>query len=251
MPSELTVLEIIRRVAEAGRSIKSFELNRVRVTNKLGERSEKHSRAIRVRADVYEWSDEDENHFGHPEQLNYRGREYFRDGPDSPWRSKEEEWQLVAENRLTVEHSVPVEIKPGVTWDDTLLSETSGVDFNDFMEATRLEDEFIGGGGKLRLTVTHIVPIGFQDIDAVERTMLPEWANVPPQVREEIREKLLEQPDSLTLKEDIWIEPDTWLLVKMEVEGTARRRGEVTESFVEARSFSKFDEANLPGPLPE
>ena len=55
----------------------------------------------------------------------------------------------------------------------------------------------------------------------------------------------------MELKEDLLIDAEDFRLRAVELKGTVYRTGEVIESFVETRSFSKFNESELPGPLPE
>ena len=151
--------------------------------------------------------------------------------------------------RLGVEHLAAIEIRPGTTWDETLLSETYGIDLNEFLDASRLANELIEERGMIRLSVTSTIPTIAPSLGDFERH-IPLGASIPEGVRREIGVKLGQFPDSLTVKQDLWIGLNDWTVVKMVVEGTAYRRGEVTESFVETRSFSKFDVAELPGPLP-
>ena len=57
----------------------------LRVTDKLGLRSERQSRAIRVGDDGYVWHDEARGRH-HREDLDYKGRKQFRDEPGDQWR---------------------------------------------------------------------------------------------------------------------------------------------------------------------
>jgi hypothetical protein len=239
MTQDLSVEDILRRVVEAGRRLESFERTTRRVTEKHGETTETNSTFIRVGKDTYRWSDHDDRIW--PEELRYGGRKYVRGAYGSEWNTQE----TVLLRTLTADRPP--------AWEEALLSEHYGVDFNQYLQAVRPPDETVGGRRVIRLSHATSVPISVPSFDEMLKQLLPGWMKVedPDGKLEELRRQMAELPDAMTLQEDLLIDAEDFMLLRVEVEGTVYRSGDIVESFVETRSHSKFNEAELPGPLPE
>jgi hypothetical protein len=239
MSQDLSVKEILRRVVEASRRLESFERTTHRVTKKRSETTETNSAFIRVGSDTYKWSDHDDRIW--PEELRYGGRRYVRGAYSAEWNTQEN----VALRSLTAERPP--------AWDEALFSEHYRVDFNNYVQAVRLPAKTVGGRRVIRLSHATSVPITLPSFDEMMKHLLPERMKVedPNGKLEELRQQMAEAPDAMSLKEDLLIDEEDFMLLRVEVEGAVYRSGDIVESFVETRSHSKFNEAVLPGPLPE
>jgi len=253
MTEELTIEEIVRRVVESGRAIDSYELETVRTTDKDGERSEERSRVIRVGGDSYEWSNR-ENALVGEEELTYKGQKYYREKAGDSWKTEEElGWLVLASGT----REAFVEVDESRVWDETLGSETWQLDFNPFLEAERLEDQKSEGRVFIRLSTEESVPLTGPALEEMQEKIFPPSSltqNSEGEVAKalaEFREQFAKGPDNLSLHQELFISQDDFRLHRVLVEGVASKEGVATESFVETGSYSRFNEAELPGPLPE
>ena len=241
MSSELSIEDILRRLVESGRRLESFERRTHRVTDRGGERTETNATFIRVGNDHHEWTDRDD--WMWQEELRYGGRKYVRETKDSQWKTEDQlGWSTVAMGTITAER------QPG--WDESLFSENYGLDFGEFLQAIRLPDETHAGTRVIRLSVTHTLPLDMPALDEMMEKMLPGRVQDPEGKLDELRKQFSLAPDGMELKEDLLIDGQDFRVAAVEVDCTVYRAGEVIESFVETRSYSKFNEAELPGPLP-
>jgi hypothetical protein len=242
MNTRLTIEDILRRVVESGRHVKSYERSSRRVTTKDGEPTETESIDIRVGDDLYESSEPDD--WMWREELTYRGKKYARVSTDSPWQTPEElGWVTIAEGTLKAE---------GVTdWDRSLFSKVYATDFSGFLAAVRLPDEIASGRSVIRLSISEKIPLHTPPLDEMMEKVLPRTVQVPDGMLDKFQEQLSLVPEGMDLREDLLIDSEDFRLLAVEVECSVYRAGEVIESFVETRSYSKFNEAELPGPLPD
>jgi hypothetical protein len=147
MAADNSVEEIIRKVVNAARSLDSYDLSTVRVTDRDGRKSEFRGRQIRVGNDYYRLFP---SIVRRSERLDYRGREYVRQSPEDTWRTPEDSGRWVSAQIVEVENP------PG--WDEAFYSPNYGIDFNPFRDGERLPDELVQGRKAIRLSFSETIP---------------------------------------------------------------------------------------------
>jgi hypothetical protein len=238
---DLSSQEIFRRVVDADRSINSYELTIVRATDRAGRKSEVVGRQIRVGNDYYRLFPSAAQ--SSRERLDYKGREYLRDSPDGLWRAPDDVGRGVMAE--VMETGTPAD------WDETLYSPSYAMDFNRFRNAERLSDEVLAGRAAIRLSISETSEIPGWDLGEVEKHLPPMTPDNRLRFREMLGEQLAKQPDRQTLRRSFWIDAETFALVQVVLEGSSYRAGELVESFIETHTYSRINEAELPGPLPD
>jgi hypothetical protein len=243
----LSAGELVRLVLDAERAIESIQFEMDRVAEEDGERSKTHSLYIRVGEDGYErWGDED---VPWDEVLTYEGVKYHR-GEDGTWKTMEElfSFAMGAVDLVAVEGSDPLGMEPGA-WDEALFSQTYALDFNQFLDAEVLDERSMNGRQMVGLSVSLTMPVP-PSFDDIESQMFRPGMDVPDDVLEEFRKMGAKMPDTLRQTQVLWIGADDHLIYRVDVEGSAYRQDKVVESFTETRTYSRFNEVELPGPLP-
>jgi hypothetical protein len=246
MTDDLTIDAIIRRVIESGRALESCESTAVRVTDERGQRSEIQSRSIQVGNDGYEWSSKRRGRLWGNETLTYRGREYFNDD-EGHWKSRDE----IEGHALVGILEMDVESSGG--WDESLVSPIFHVDFNRLHNARRLPDETFDGQPVIRLTASESLDLPAAPFEEMKNRMPFHLMREDDQRRlsEKVDEAMSRTPETISFTHDLWIDPESFRLMKMEIRGVGRRSGRTISSFQETRVYSKFNGAELPGPLPD
>jgi hypothetical protein len=239
MAHNLSVEEIFRKVVEAARSLNNYELRTVRVTNKAGRNSEESAQEIRVGNDYYRrW----ERAIGPDEWLDYRGRVYTRRSPEGAW--SEPEPAAWATGEIIGTGTPP-------SWDDALYSPNYRLDFNRCCNAEQLPDEVLEGRSAIRLAANEVSRVPAWNADEILRRLPARNEENERRLRAMLSEELGRRPDSVNLRYTFWIDAETFALLKVGLGGTSYRAGEVVESFVETQIYSRLNEAELPGPLPD
>lgn len=255
----LSAEEIVRRVLDAERSIESIQMEEDRVDQKGGERTETHSLRIRVGKDTYERVGSEEPW---DEELAYKGVEYYRD-EHGPWKTLDESDSFYLFGNVTgegdtesisrVKGTMVTEAVPAAgsgDWNQTLLSKLYAIDFNQFRDAEVLAERAIDGRRVIGLSVSYTMPLGPYIEDMVSK-LFPPGVEINDQngVLDKLQEEMATLPDKLSAKQVVWVGED-YRVYRVDMEGASYRDDVEITTYTIAQTYTRFNEAELPGPLP-
>lgn len=230
--------EIVQLVRDAERSIESMQMETDYVADDHGEHSEAHSLVIRVGEDGYENSGDE----GWPwsEVLHYGGVDYYRD-EDGTWNT--EAGAHVYSEMMTYE------LEGAPPWDESLVSEAYALDFNEFRDAAVLDERTLDGRRVIGLVVESTTPVD-EYLDDLESQLFPPGMEVPDDILEDFRAEIANSPDSIWQKQVVWIGVNDFLVYRVEMESKGFLDEAAVASGTMTQTYSLFNEAELPGPLP-
>lgn len=283
---EMSPEDIIRAVLDAEKGIDSIRIDTTAIKEQRGHHEESTDFEIRVGDDHYsktvtrgpsfretacdfvgpekcaeqlayceEWADCDEPHIDEYESLYFRGEFYDRDAESGRWttpNASEMVDVLVGEDGPGTGGYLEVEdtSNPG-EW-DYLFSDLYG--FSIQPSTLRVLDEEVRDGRPaIRVSGDLWFPDNQEatDIAAELENHLRETIGQSGDLPEEFRESLEQIPNRHTGTFELWVDPDSFLVYRMESLFKGWRDDRLVSSERRSSNFSLFNEAALPGPLPE
>lgn len=243
--------EVVQLVLDAERLIESIQMDMEHVAEKDGERTETHSLHIRVGEDSYRKLDGESWPWN--EVLHFSGVDYYRD-EDGTWKTEDQvvDWaggHIYAEmGRFELEGALP--------WNQSLVSEAYALDFNEFRDADVLDERVLDGRRVIGLSAESTTPIPEMWMEDIESQIFPSGVAIEDPdglleaALEDMREELAKAPDSIWHKQVIWIGVDDFRVYRVEMDGATYREGVEIGTYTITQTYSLFNQASLPGPLP-